>query len=123
MNVKIIFGVSAAVALVFMFLSDLNIYRNAIMSGITLISLILVFRKQAMPRTINFLGKISFSFYMIHYYVILAVGRVIDLKVVSVKSMCSIVFILLSSTVLAGIANYLIEDKFTRFLKEKLCRE
>lgn len=106
-----------------MFLSDLNIYRNAIMSGMTLISLILVFRKQAMPRTINFLGKISFSFYMIHYYVILAVGRVIDLKVVSVKSMCSIVFILLSSTVLAGIANYLIEDKFTRVLKEKLCRE
>lgn len=93
------------------------------MSGMTLISLILVFRKQAMPRTINFLGKISFSFYMIHYYVILAVGRVIDLKVVSVKSMCSIVFILLSSTVLAGIANYLIEDKFTRVLKEKLCRE
>lgn len=122
-NIKIIFGASAAVALAFMFLSDLNIYRNAILSGITLISLILVFRKQAMFRTINFLGKISFSFYMIHYYVILVVGRVIDLKVVSVKSMCAIVFILLSSIVLAGIANYLIEDKFTHFLKEKLCRE
>lgn len=122
-NIKIIFGASAAVVLAFMFLSDLNIYRNAILSGITLISLILVFRKQAMFRTINFLGKISFSFYMIHYYVILVVGRVIDLKVVSVRSMCEIVFILLSSIVLAGIVNYLIEDKFTHFLKEKLCRE
>lgn len=122
-NIKVFLGTSAAVALAFMFLSDLNVYRNAILSGIALISLILVFRKQAMPRTINFLGKISFSFYMIHYYVILVVGRVIDLKVISVKSMCAIVFILLASIVLAGIANCLIEDKFTHFIKEKICRE
>ena len=60
---------------------------------------------------------------MIHYYVILIVGKVIDLKVISVKSMCAIVLILLASIVLAGIANCLIEDKFTYFLKEKLCRE
>lgn len=122
-NIKVFLGTSAAVAFAFMFLSDLNVYRNAILSGIALISLILVFRKQAMPRTINFLGKISFSFYMIHYYVILVVGRVIDLKVISVKSMCAIVFILLASIVLAGIANCLIEDKFTHFIKEKICRE
>lgn len=59
-NIEVFWRTSAAVALAFMFLSDLNVYRNTILSCIALISLILVFRKQAMPRTINFLGKISF---------------------------------------------------------------
>lgn len=122
-NIEVFLEASAAVALALMFLSDLNDYKNAILSGIALIPLILVFKKQAMPHTINFLGKISFSFYMIHYYVILIVERVIDLKVISVKSMCATVLILLASIVLAGIANCLTEDKFTHFLKEKLCIE
>lgn len=123
MMAQMLLGVAAAVALAFMFLSDLNIYRNAILSGIALLSLVLALKKQAMFNAINFLGKISFSFYMIHYYVILSVGKVIDLKVVSVKSMCAIVFIMLASIFLAGIANYLIEDRFSHFLKEKLSRE
>ena len=122
-RLQILLGVLAAIALVLMFLSDLNIYRNAVLSGMALFSLVLAFKKQAMPKAINHLGKISFSFYMIHYYVILIVGRVIGLKVISVKSMCAIAIIMLSSVVLASIANYLIEDKFTCFLKKKLCRE
>lgn len=105
-----------------MFLSDLNIYRNAVLSGVALFSLVLAFKKQAMPKAINHLGKISFSFYMIHYYVILIVGKVIDLKVLSVKSMFAIAIIMLSSVVLASIANYLIENKFSNFLKKKLSR-
>lgn len=96
---------------------------DAVLSGVALFSLVLAFKKQTMPKAINHLGKISFSFYMIHYYVILIVGRVIGLKVISVKSMCAIAIIMLSSVVLASIANYLIEDKFTCFLKKKLCRE
>lgn len=122
-SLKIILGIFAAVALMLMFLSDMNIFRNAVLSGIALISVILAFKKQTMPRTINYLGKISFSFYMIHYYVILIVEKVIDLKVASIKSMCAIALILLVSIVLAWIANYLIEDKFSCFLKKKLCGE
>lgn len=119
---QILLGVLAAIALVLMFLSDLNIYRNAVLSGVALFSLVLAFKKQAMPKAINHLGKISFSFYMIHYYVILIVGKVIDLKVLSVKSMFAIAIIMLSSVVLASIANYLIENKFSNFLKKKLSR-
>lgn len=119
---QILLGVLAAIALVLMFLSDLNIYRNAVLSGVALFSLVLVFKKQAMPKAINHLGKISFSFYMIHYYVILIVGKVIDLKVFSVKSLFAIAIIMLSSVVLASISNYLIEDKFSNFLKKKLSR-
>lgn len=37
---------------------------------------------------------------MIHYYVIFVVGKVIDLKVFSVKSMFAIAIIMLSSVVL-----------------------
>ena len=119
---QILLGVLAAIALVLMFLSDLNIYRNAVLSGVALFSLVLAFKKQAMPKAINHLGKISFSFYMIHYYVILIVGKVIDLKVFSVKSLFAIAIIMLSSVVLASIANYLIENKFSNFLKKKLSR-
>ena len=119
---QILLGVLAAIALVLMFLSDLNIYRNAVLSGVALFSLVLAFKKQAMPKAINHLGKISFSFYLIHYYVILIVGKVIDLKVLSVKSMFAIAIIMLSSVVLASIANYLIENKFSNFLKKKLSR-
>lgn len=119
---QILLGVLAAIALVLMFLSDLNIYRNAVLSGVALFSLVLAFKKQAMPKAINHLGKISFSFCMIHYYVILIVGKVIDLKVFSVKSMFAIAIIMLSSVVLASISNYLIEDKFSNFLKKKLSR-
>lgn len=121
-RLQILLGALAAVALVLMFLSDLNIYRNAVLSGVALFSLVLVFKKQEMPKVINHLGKISFSFYMIHYYVILIVGKVIDLKVFSVKSMFAIAIIMLSSVVLASISNYLIEDKFSNFLKKKLSR-
>lgn len=119
---QILLGVLAAIALLLMLLSDLNIYRNAVLSGVALFSLVLAFKKQAMPKAINHLGKISFSFYMIHYYVILIVGKVIDLKVFSVKSMFAIAIIMLSSVVLASISNYLIEDKFSNFLKKKLSR-
>lgn len=121
-RLQILLGALAATALVLMFLSDLNIYRNAVLSGVALFSLVLAFKKQAMPKAINYLGKISFSFYMIHYYVILTVGKVIDLKVFSVKSMFAIAIIMLSSVVLASISNYLIEDKFSNFLKKKLSR-
>lgn len=121
-RLQILLGALAAVALVLMFLSDLNIYRNAVLSGVALFSLVLVFKKQEMPKVINYLGKISFSFYMIHYYVILIVGKVIDLKVFSVKSVFAIAIIMLSSVVLASISNYLIEDKFSDFLKKKLSR-
>lgn len=121
-RLQILLGVLAAITLVLMFLSDLNIYRNAVLSGVALFSLVLAFKKQAMPKAINHLGKISFSFYMIHYYVILIVGKVIDLKIFSVKSMFAIAIIMLSSVVLASIANYLIENKFSNFLKKKLSR-
>ena len=121
-RLQILLGVLAAITLVLMFLSDLNIYRNAVLSGVALFSLVLAFKKQAMPKAINHLGKISFSFYMIHYYVILIVGKVIDLKIFSVKSMFAIAIIMLSSVVLASISNYLIEDKFSNYLKKKLSR-
>ena len=53
---------------------------------------------------------------------ILIVGKVIDLKVFSVKSMFAIAIIMISSVVLASIANYLIENKFSDFLRKKLSR-
>lgn len=123
MSVQMLLCAAAVVALALMFLSDLNVYRNAILSGIALFCLVLALKKQTMPGVITFFGKISFSFYLIHYYVILIVEKVIDLKAISIKSISAIAFILLTSIVLAGIANYLIEDKTSRFLKRKLCRD
>ena len=110
------------VALGLMFASDLNIYRNAVLSGIALICLVLACKKRPMPKVINFLGKISFSFYLIHYYVILIVGRVVNLKIISAKSISAIILILVISIFLAGISNDLIEDKLSQILKRKLCK-
>ena len=110
------------VAFGLMFTCDLNIYRNAVLSGVALICLVLACKKRPMPKAINFLGKISFSFYLIHYYVVLIVGRFVDLKIISAKSICAICLILVISILLAGISNYLVEDKLSQILKKKLCK-
>ena len=61
-SVQILLGTAAAGALAFMYLSDLNISRNAILSGIAFLSLIMVFKKRIMPDQSISLKKSAFHF-------------------------------------------------------------
>lgn len=65
-------------------------------------------------------GDLSYSFYLIHYYLIIIVGKFMDLKQFSVQAILGTIIILGFATVFAFVCWQLIEIDFSNFLKRLL---
>ena len=84
---------------------------------------VLAFRKSAIPHCLCVLADISFSFYLIHYFVILALDMVIPLDANNVLSLVGILLVFLISIVCAKISFVWIENKFGNLILSKVLRK
>lgn len=116
--IRFILGILGLIALYLMFCLRLDMIRNAFLSLVVLTCTVVLFRKAKMPHTINLLGDVSFSFYLIHYYVIMVFGKIFDWKVISLKTCTGIVLVFLCSIWLAYISYRLVEQMMGNWLKK-----
>lgn len=100
-------------------------YRRLLYWGIPAMLIVLGFCLAGlllpMPRLTNWLGKISFSLYLIHYYPIMFLDRkIFDFSTLRPASLMGAVLGMLLVILLAAFAWYLIEKKLTGWLRKKL---
>lgn len=86
---------------------------NSLLSAFVLIAVILSLNDVRIPRLACFAGDISFSFYLIHYYVIIIIGKLIPLDYFSALSVLGLFLVILVSGLLAYVSYELIEKRFT----------
>jgi peptidoglycan/LPS O-acetylase OafA/YrhL len=76
------------------------------------------FKQKKMPKSVMWFGKISYSFYLTHYYVILIIGQFFDLNKLSLTTIILTMVIFAISLVVAYLAYYLIEVKVGSLLEK-----
>ena len=77
----------------------------------------------SMPRFFVQLGNISYSLYLVHYYPVMFLDRVVfDFSTLSVLSVVGLIVSVVISIVLAYLCWILIERKFTGWLRRILLR-
>lgn len=106
--------------------SSINIlgFRRIFYWGIPALLIVLCFfiigLSFSIPKWLVKLGDISFSIYLIHYYPILFLDRIIfDFSVYNPTAFLGVVFSILLVVLLSYIAWYLIEKQFTKWLYKK----
>lgn len=81
----------------------------------------LAWKDSIISQPFMFLGKISFSYYLVHYYVILIISKFIcNLDTLTVKTVVFGLIAIGCSLITASICWYIVENKFTSWLKKKL---
>ncbi len=102
-----------------------NYYRLTIIE-ILLISVlmsvaILLFSNIRFPKTYLFLGKISYSFYLLHYFVIKAFSRLIAPKMKSGGVILNLILSFAITVFMSLISYELIENRATSCLRKTIC--
>lgn len=72
------------------------------------------------PSIVSWFGFISYSFYLIHYYVIMILSVFLDFTKFSVATLLGTIAVTLISLLFAQISHYIIEKKLGSYLKAKL---
>lgn len=100
---------------------DLSQYVQLIMCLFFVIEVILIDRKGAKtPSLIRKLGDASFSYYLIHYYIVSVAERVLHIDSFSVKNIILTIVVIVIAWVIAYISWYIIENKFAGWLTKKV---
>lgn len=74
-----------------------------------------------MPKILVWVGNISFSLYLIHYYPVMFLDRkVFDFSTCTPFSIVGVILSILICLALSWVSWYLIEQKFSKWLKKKL---
>lgn len=96
---------------------------NCLLSGFVLVATVTALKDVKIPRWIVKSGDVSFSFYLIHYYVIVAAGKLFDFQKPSVKAWIGVAVVLVVSELLAFLSYHIVEiwlgKKLLALLPEK----
>lgn len=76
-----------------------------------------------LPKAVLFLGKLSYSFYLLHYFVILVLGKFFDFSRLTFPAIAGTAAVILLSYIAAWISYELIERRFTGWVIGKLDRK
>lgn len=123
------FVVSAIILVCLFLMHDINQsdFSRLIYWGVPSAVLVLLFFAIGLyyqfPTFIVHLGNISFSFYLMHYYIVIVLDRLcFDFGVVNFKSVIGVLLAFILTLFASEISNQLVEKKFTRFLQRKLLK-
>lgn len=92
----------------------------AVLSLATVVLLLLGLKNVNIPSALIKAGDISFSFYLIHYYVIVLVGKIFNLNSFGVKSTIGTILVFIMTYVCANLSYSILEVNFTNLVKRKL---
>ncbi len=102
-------------------------YRRVLIWGLPAALAVILFALGGLyvklPRPSTWLGDISFSVYLMHYYPVMLLDRkVFDFGIYTTKSAIGALFAVVLSVLLGAAAWYLIEKRLTKWLHSKLLR-
>lgn len=100
---------------------DLSQYVQILMCLFFVIEVILIDRKgMKTPKLITKLGDASFSYYLIHYYIVSVAERFLNINSFSLRNIILTIAVLVISWIVAYISWYIIENKFAGWLTKKV---
>lgn len=97
-------------------------YITTFLCATILFVVLFAFQRTHMPRAVTWFGTISYSFYLVHYYVIMILSIVFDFTKFSHHTVIGTILALLISLVVAQLSYYIIERKFGDILRRKLLK-
>lgn len=102
---------------------DLSQYVQIIMCLFLVIEVILIDRKGAKtPKLIRIMGDASFSYYLIHYYIVSVAERFLHIDSFSVRNIILTIVVITVAWVVAYVSWYVIENKFAGYLTKKVTK-
>ena len=110
------------ISVILLFMRPVDLIEHGIYSFIAFVSLLLALYKTRMPKSVNQFGDFSYSFYLIHYYVIVAVDKIINIHVFSMPAILGSVVVITISCTMAFVSYRLVECKFGNWLKHAMIR-
>ncbi len=102
----------------FLYIGKKPLDINILVSFVIIVTFLFCFGKKEMPKWILWFGKISFSFYLTHYYVILIMGKFIDFEALNITTCFGTIIAFVLSLVTGYIGYYLFEEKIGNSLKK-----
>ena len=100
---------------------DLSQYVQLLMCLFFVIEVVLIDRKGfRTPKLITKLGDASFSYYLIHYYIVSVAERFLKIDSFSPRNIILTVVVIIISWVVAYISWYIIENKFAGWLTKRV---
>lgn len=116
------FALISLACFVFYFLTYLRYINLDLISYCSLLIFLLIYDaaggKSFKPLVV--FGDISFSFYLVHYYVVAVFEKLFDIYTVNVRNILLMILTLAVSIFAAYICNFIVEKKFSSFLNKKL---
>ena len=110
------------ISIILLFIRPINLIEHGIYSFFAFVSLLLALYKTRMPKPVNKFGDFSYSFYLIHYYVIIVVDKVVNVHAFSMSAILGSVVVITISCTIAFVSYRLVECKFGDWMKRVLIR-
>ena len=111
-------GVIAVLSVLALYLVPTKNYFYPLESFVILTATLLATAQILIPKFVNKFSNLSYSFYLIHYYVILIVGKVLDFTVFSWKTVLGAI-VVFGVTLVISICSYqIIEVWLCNILKK-----
>lgn len=102
---------------------NISQYFQLVMCLFLLIEVILIDKKGVKtPTLIRKMGDASFSYYLIHYYIVSVSERILKIDDFSLRNILLTVAVIIISWVVAYISWYIIENKFGKWLSQKVTK-
>ena len=107
-----------------MVLCNMNIFFRAILALLIVLCFSISFFNLKAPKILLTIGDISYSFYLIHYYVILIFRTYINsMSVIGIKEMICAICAIITALIISYISYQIIEVKFANYLKNKFIKK
>lgn len=107
----IFWGIWAILLLLFFYLVAKNTFIQVVVSSFILICVLISTYQKPVPKIFTYFSKLSFSFYLLHYYVILIVGKVIDFTKLNVYTVLGTLIVLVVTLIISFFSYIIIEKK------------
>jgi len=107
---RFIWGSLIAILCTFFYLGPRNIFLLCATAAIILLCSISALDGKGIIRPVSFFADISYSFYLLHYYIIIIVGIFFDLSTFSLKTIIG-TFIVFAVTFICAIFSHLLIEK------------
>lgn len=111
-----LWGILAGILMIYFYFAPEKLFLKIILSSAILLLALISTHQKPVPKIFTYFSQISFSFYLLHYYVILITGKVIDYSTLNIKTILGTlgVFVL---TLFVSLCSYIVIEKniFTFF--------
>lgn len=105
-----VWGMIAALFLAFFYVAPEKMLLKILLSVAILMCTLMFTHQKSVPKIFTNFSKISYSFYLAHYFVILIVGKVIDFSQLNIKTMIGIVVVFIV-TLMVSFCSYIVVEK------------